>query len=1126
MRPLYFDAVTEHPKVAPALLHQTEKTLRPFVRYLDQAERAAKSRQSRYRLPWTRVQRRRRLSLDPLDTRVEIPRPGPGWRAPSWPAEVEPDPTQPLMILNRGVTVAVNAWARLDEGVRIEPAEPLREDDQVFWCARPLSLVAEPAPTPPTVLTDATGRRWPVCAVSPGRPGDDDGDAWLVVIEGRWGGETLYLDGRPLAATARPRYDGLGRVRANDGTAWAVVDGAIEADQAPVDEPVRGDDGVRYTCRERGGRQREVWVQLDLPDDDDELGAEAFLDPRAAFCEDQVREVWTAPRASEAQKLTVKGVDREQYRLRLDQLPPDGSRLHLPLDVRNLQRQRRALHRLVRAPLPHQRGLLRLCEDPGRVRWPSVVPVRPDTWYELRDETRSGTEEQRQFVAKALGSPDLCVLEGPPGSGKTTAICELIRQLVGRGRRVLLCASTHVAIDNVLERLVELPSQPGSALGAGLEAPAVDAVRIGRLERVDPRVQATQLERRVEALVATWRGHPGFASHDDRTLAEMAERTVLMAAGLTCGTTMGINAHPWLQDHRPDTKQATAGPRGDALPRWDVLIVDEASKTTIQEFMVPALLARRWVIVGDVHQLPPFAERADITANLRELADPNGRALFGPEAQRARLLAWYLHRPALARLCTSPAGPRRLIVERSEVLDALEAELGAAPDVESDIESGRERGRVSPTEVVRVIRGRRRSGPVRSVSVDDVLSGAAPALSLWAARWLLVAEELVPELAPVLPPDLLVTRALGSGSGTAGALPGSEPWLFRRAAWRPRTRALPAPVREFGRSYEHLAALEDAEQSWLGSHDWAGELAWRITRVHELAGSRRRGRSDRYQREITALTPPIRDLAQAVDEIRDVGLPSIIEVLQRGIGEDRAARASALTEGLRKRQPAAFEQRFVSLAYQHRMHAEIADLPRELFYRDQALHQANTVTARDAALGWDFAPELGARRAWRAVRGREHGGVNQAEVDAMAEIVREFLAWAQRRPPPPHAGGRWEVACLSFYVKQEGAIRRMLRDLTGLDRQTRFAAAGVDIVCGTVDRFQGREADLVLLSLRNTRRVGFLDSVNRLNVAITRARQQLVILGHADYFSRCGVDELEALVDRTHRVTRRARRRQ
>lgn len=89
----------------------------------------------------------------------------------------------------------------------------------------------------------------------------------------------------------------------------------------------------------------------------------------------------------------------------------------------------------------------------------------------------------------------------------------------------------------------------------------------------------------------------------------------------------------------------------------------------------------------------------------------------------------------------------------------------------------------------------------------------------------------------------------------------------------------------------------------------------------------------------------------------------------------------------------------------------------------------------------------------------------------------------------------------------------MLRRVTGDDRHTRFTVGNVELTCGTVDRFQGREADLVLLSMRNTRRVGFLDSRNRLNVAVTRARQQLVIVGNAANFAECAIAELVELVN-------------
>ena len=59
----------------------------------------------------------------------------------------------------------------------------------------------------------------------------------------------------------------------------------------------------------------------------------------------------------------------------------------------------------------------------------------------------------------------------------------------------------------------------------------------------------------------------------------------------------------------------------------------------------------------------------------------------------------------------------------------------------------------------------------------------------------------------------------------------------------------------------------------------------------------------------------------------------------------------------------------------------------------------------------------------------------------------------------------------------------------------------------TVDRFQGQEADIVFLSMVQTRRVGFMDSPNRLNVAVTRARYQNVIIGSLEYFSSQSASE-------------------
>ena len=91
---------------------------------------------------------------------------------------------------------------------------------------------------------------------------------------------------------------------------------------------------------------------------------------------------------------------------------------------------------------------------------------------------------------------------------------------------------------------------------------------------------------------------------------------------------------------------------------------------------------------------------------------------------------------------------------------------------------------------------------------------------------------------------------------------------------------------------------------------------------------------------------------------------------------------------------------------------------------------------------------------------------------------------------------------LSFYRGQEKRLSDEMRKLTG-SRYIRYFPVPKDNaeveVC-TVDRFQGQEADIVFLSMTRTRGIGFLDNRNRVNVALTRAKYQLVIVGSQKLF--------------------------
>ena len=89
---------------------------------------------------------------------------------------------------------------------------------------------------------------------------------------------------------------------------------------------------------------------------------------------------------------------------------------------------------------------------------------------------------------------------------------------------------------------------------------------------------------------------------DQNPLAKL----ILSSANFVCGTSLGILQHPTIR----------GGIEGGDYPIWDYLILDEASKTTIDEFLVPALCARRWIIVGDPYQLAPYCDDGEIGSSL------------------------------------------------------------------------------------------------------------------------------------------------------------------------------------------------------------------------------------------------------------------------------------------------------------------------------------------------------------------------------------------------------------------------------------------------------------------------------------------------------------------------------
>lgn len=162
-----------------------------------------------------------------------------------------------------------------------------------------------------------------------------------------------------------------------------------------------------------------------------------------------------------------------------DRLPQSGElRLDTRLAEIALNRQKNALDaiRYARAVRSDFRELL---VNPEAIETPHLESEIQ--WIQKLNES------QQEAVIAALSTSNFLVVEGPPGTGKTTFITEMILQTLQQNSeaRILLSSQTHVAIDNVLERIQA-------------QNPKLKLIRIGDRARVAEGVHSLLLEEQME----------------------------------------------------------------------------------------------------------------------------------------------------------------------------------------------------------------------------------------------------------------------------------------------------------------------------------------------------------------------------------------------------------------------------------------------------------------------------------------------------------------------------------------------------------------------------------------------------------------------------------------------------
>lgn len=185
------------------------------------------------------------------------------------------------------------------------------------------------------------------------------------------------------------------------------------------------------------------------------------------------------------------------------------------------------------------------------------------------------------------------------------------------------------------------------------------------------------------------------------------------------------------------------------------------------------------------------------------------------------------------------------------------------------------------------------------------------------------------------------------------------------------------------------------------------------------------------------------------------------------------------------------------LKLQYRMNDEIMRFSSEWFYGGM-LQSAPEVKYRsildfDTPIEWINTEGLDCNEEFI---GENYGRINKSEAELSIEQLKGYITKIGRER---FLDERIDVGMISPYKAQVQYLRRLVLN------DAFFKPYRQAITINTVDGFQGQERDVILISLVRANeegQIGFLNDLRRMNVAITRARMKLIILGDASTLTR------------------------